>query len=172
MAGKKKNEFEVGSWIVHPNYGVGMISKVEKKRVNKEKARYYRVEAEDTTYWIPVERIEESRVRKVISRSGFRKAIQLLKKSPQKMDPNYKQRQSRIKDVLSKGLFRSTIRLARDLWARNHKKNLNDSERTTLRKIMDNLIAEWAVVESINPKEASKELNRLLTQGQAHTANE
>jgi RNA polymerase-interacting CarD/CdnL/TRCF family regulator len=172
MARKKKSDFEVGDWIVHPNYGVGKISKIEKKHVNKKKARYFRVEAEETTYWIPIENVEESRVRKVISRSGFRKAIRLLKKTPEKMDPNYKQRQSRIKDVLSEGLLRSTIRLVRDLWARNHKKSLNDSERTALRKIMDNLAAEWAVVESISPKEASKELNRVLTQSQASIANE
>jgi RNA polymerase-interacting CarD/CdnL/TRCF family regulator len=172
MAGKKKNDFEVGNWIVHPNYGVGKISKIEKKRVNKKKSRYYRVEADETMYWIPVESIEESRIRKVISRSGFRKAIRLLTKAPQKMDPNYKQRQSRIKCVLSEGLLSSTIRLVRDLWARNHKKSLNDSERTVLRKIIDNLAAEWAVVESITPKEASQELNRLLTQGQERSANE
>lgn len=171
-ARKKKKEFEVGNWIVHPIYGVGKISKIEEKRVNKTASEYYRVEADETTYWIPVDSVENSRVRKVISRSAFRRAVRLLKKKPEQMDANYKQRQSRIKKVLSEGLLRATIRLIRDLWARNRKKNLNDTERTALRTIMDNLAAEWAVVESISPKEATQEITRLLSQNQMQTSTE
>ncbi|MEJ2607100.1 MAG: hypothetical protein P8Z41_10540 [Anaerolineales bacterium] len=88
------------------------------------------------------------------------------------MDANYKQRQSRIKKVLSEGLLRATIRLVRDLWARNRKKDLNDTERTALRKIMDNLAAEWAVVESITPKEATQKMTNLLNQNQTQVSKE
>jgi RNA polymerase-interacting CarD/CdnL/TRCF family regulator len=171
-ARNKKKDFEVGNWIVHPIYGVGQISRIEEKCVNETTCAYFRVEADETTYWIPVDCVEDSRVRKVISRSAFRRAVRLLKKKPEQMDANYKQRQSRIKKVLSEGLLRATIRLVRDLWARNRKKNLNDTERTALRKIMDNLAAEWAVVESITPKEATQKMTNLLNQNQAQASTE
>ena len=157
-----EKEFKKGDWIVHPIYGVGKIRKIEKKRINEKKIKYFRVEADETTYWVPVEGIEESRARKVINQSDFQKAVQLLKKAPHDMDSSYKNRQMRIKEVLAEGLLRPTTRLARDLWARSQNNKLNDTERATLRKIMDNLVDEWAVAENISTEEANTNLSTLL----------
>ena len=159
---QESKEFSKGDWVVHPTYGLGMIKKIEKKNLGGRSQEYYRVEAEETAFWIPLEGIEQSRVRKVISRDNFRKAVKLLKKPPKVMDSNFKTRRKRINDVLAEGLLRPTIRLVRDLWAHNQNKRLNDTEKTALRNIMDNLVDEWAVAEGITSEAASNELNRLL----------
>jgi CarD family transcriptional regulator len=159
---ERGNKYAKGDWIVHPVYGVGVIRRIERKQISGEKMKYYRVEADDTTYWVPVENVEDSRVRKVLSRSGFRKAVRLLKNEPRKMDPNYKKRQNRIREVLSKGSLRPMVRLVRDLWARDRRKALNDTEKAALRQSIQTLVGEWAVAEGISPEEASAELDRLL----------
>jgi CarD family transcriptional regulator len=156
--------FKKGDWVVHPIYGVGRVKRIEKKRLSGQTQKYYRVEAEETAFWIPLERIEESRVRKVISSTEFRKAVKLFEKPPKEMDPNFKTRRKRINDVLNEGLVRPTIRLVRDLWAHNQNKRLNDTEKSALRNIMDNLVDEWAIAEGISSDEAAAELNRLLDQ--------
>lgn len=158
----EQHKFNKGDWIVHPVYGVGRIKKLEKKRLDGQRQEYYRVEAGETAYWIPLVGIEESRARKVISQADFRKAVQLLEKPPKTMDANYKVRRKRINDVLTHGLLNPTIRLVRDLWARNRKNRLNDSEKNALRRIMDNLVDEWAITEGISTEEASIQLNEML----------
>ena len=163
---EQDQKFTKGDWIVHPVYGVGMIKRIEWKQLSGEKNKYYRVEADDTTYWVPVEDIEQSRVRKVLSRSGFRKAVRLLEKTPRKMDPNYKKRQNRIREVLSKGSLRPMVRLVRDLWARDRKKSLNETERMALRQGIQTLVGEWAIAENISTEEASAELDKLLGSSQ------
>jgi CarD family transcriptional regulator len=154
--------FKNGDWIVHPSYGVGRIKKVERKRLDGQQLEYFRVEAHETAYWIPLDGMEESRARKVISQADFRKAVRLLENPPRQMDESYKKRRKRINEVLSEGLLRPTIRLVRDLWARNHKKRLNDTEKGALRRIMDTLVDEWAITEGISPEEANAQLNELL----------
>jgi CarD family transcriptional regulator len=156
--------FQKGDWVVHPTYGVGEVKRIEKKRLGGEARKYYRVEADETAFWIPLESIDDSRVRKVISGNEFRKAVKLFEKPPKEMDPNFKTRRKRINDVLAEGLIRPTIRLIRDLWAHNMTKRLNDTEKAALRNIMNNLVDEWAVSQGISVEEASAELDRLLEQ--------
>lgn len=164
---KKRKVFKKGDWLVHPNYGLGKIRKIETKRANGTEIKYFRVEAEDTTFWVPVEGIEDSRVRKVISQSGFKRAVRLLKKPPRKMDPNYKARRKRINEVMSRGLLRPTLRLLRDLWVRNRKNKLSDTEKASFRTIMENLADEWAVAGDMTSEESNAMLTALLDQGQS-----
>jgi CarD family transcriptional regulator len=157
-----RKDFKNGDWIMHPTFGVGRVKKVETKRLNGQRNSYVRVEAEESTYWILVEGIEETHARKVLSKSGFRSAIRLLKNKPRKMDARHKKRHKRISEVMSAGFLRPTIRLLRDLWARDRKHKLNDTEKAALRTITENLVDEWTVVESISPKDADANLKDLL----------
>lgn len=154
--------FSRGDWIVHSYYGVGEVKKVEKKSVNGKNKEFYRVESNNTTYWIPLERAKESHIRALATRTSLRRALALLKKAPEEMDSNYKIRQSRIKEVLASGKLRDLIRLVRDLWARGQDSKLSMTELSALRKAMDNLVVEIAVAEGMEDSEASAKLRELL----------
>ncbi len=159
--------FVKGDWIVHPTYGIGQIKRIEKKQIQGQKTRFYRVEREDTTYWLPTEEIGPSRARRLATRAQFRRAIKLLRKAPQEMDPNYKKRQSRIRKVMSKGSLRGVIRVIRDLWARQRKNRLSDTEKRALEQFIDNLVEEWSIAEGISSEEARAELHDLLKDGRS-----
>lgn len=154
--------FSRGDWIVHSYYGVGEVKKIEKKRINGNKRKFYRVESGDTTYWIPVERAKESHIRALATRTSLRRALGLLKKEPEEMDSNFKERQSRIKEVLAEGKLHATIRLVRDLWARSRVSKLSMAEHNALRRGMENLVVEIAIAEGISNVAASEKLQELL----------
>ena len=159
------DNYSKGDWLVHPSYGIGQVKKVEKKKIEGEKIEFYRVEGENTTYWLPVGQLEASRVRRLATRRQFRKAIKLLKRTPREMDPDHTKRRSRIKEVMSTGSLRSVVRAVRDLSARNSDKRLSDTERRSLEQFIDSLVEEWAIAEGIEPHEARTELHAMLDDG-------
>ncbi len=166
MANTKNREpYSKGDWLVHPSYGIGQVMKIEKKRIEGKKIQFYRVEGEHSTYWLPVEGLEASRVRRLASRDQFRKAIKLLRSAPREMDPDHTKRRTRIKEVMTTGSLRSVVRAIRDLSARNSEKRLSDTERRSLEQFIDSLVEEWAIAEEIEMHEARSELKEMLDEG-------
>ncbi len=162
MAKKKKREYAMGDWLVHPSYGIGQVKKVEKKHVEGRKIEFYRVEGENVTYWLPVGELQASRVRRLASKKEFRKAIKLLRRTPKEMDPDHTKRRSRIKDVMATGSLRAVVRVIRDLSARDSEKRLSDTERRSLEQFIGTLVEEWGIAEEISQHEARTELQTML----------
>ena len=160
----KEKIFTRGSWIVHSSYGVGKVKNIEKKRINGKKKEFYRIEADETTYWIPVKKASESPIRSVASRAYLSRTLSILKREPKRMNSNFKTRQNRIKEVLTTGSLRKMVRLLRDLWARGQDNKLNDTELNALHRIMNNLVVELAVAEGISREKASSKIKKILDQ--------
>jgi CarD family transcriptional regulator len=159
---KAEKVFSRGSWIVHSSYGVGKVKKIEKKRINGKKKEFYRIEADETTYWVPVEKASESPIRPVASRAYLSRMLNLLKKESKEMDSNFKIRQNRIKEVLTTCNLRQMVRLLRDLWVRSQEKKLSDTELNALHRVMNNLVVELSIVEGISEQKASSKLREKL----------
>ncbi len=160
--GKAVADYSKGEWIVHPAYGVGQVEKKETKRVDGEDIEFYRVEGDQTTYWLHANQPSESNVRRLSNSKDFRKALKLLRGKPREMDANFRERRKRISEVIAKGSLRSLIRLIRDLWGRKKAKRLSDTEHIALQRSMDRLTAEWAVAESVSAEDAQAELISIL----------
>ncbi len=152
-----------GNWIVHAFYGVGQIQGLEKKRLEGKDVFYYRVENEESTFWIPVQQVMTDRIRPVASESKLQEAIEALEERPQKMG-NHKERQLRIKEIRSQGLLLPTACLVRDLSYGDATKKLSFSEHDVLDELKKRLIMEWSVVLGISPGEARRQLNKKLPQ--------
>lgn len=163
--------YSKGDWLVHPSYGIGRVTKLEKKRIEGKKIEFYRVEGEHAIYWLPVEGLQSSRVRRLASRRQFRKALKLLKRTPREMDPDHTKRRTRIKDVMTNGSLRSVVRAIRDLSARNTENRLSDTERRSLEQFIDGLVEEWAIAEEIEAHAARTELKEMLAAGSAAKAD-
>jgi RNA polymerase-interacting CarD/CdnL/TRCF family regulator len=78
------------------------------------------------------------------------------------MDPDHKKRQSRIRKVMSWGSLRGVVRVIRDLWAMQRKKQLSDTEKRAMSHFIDNLVEEWSIAEGISDEEARQDLHDLL----------
>jgi RNA polymerase-interacting CarD/CdnL/TRCF family regulator len=158
----KELTYSVGDWIVHHIYGVGQVKRVEKKRVDQTKATYYKVQANDSIFWIPVKKADSNHIRPLISTSGLKKALRLLKKAPREMDSNYKKRENRINRIRTEGKLSSICQMVRDLSAKERGKPLSTTEKRALEAFKDLLLREWSVCVGITIQDAQRELQKAL----------
>lgn len=163
MAKNQKDEFGIGDWIVHSHYGTGQIVRLEKKQISGDKKSYYRIETNDSTFWIPPEQLADEKIRPLSDQSDIRKVFEVLRKPPRKMSSSFSIRKKRIREVRSDNGLMATARLVRDLRARRRRKGpLNHHERRALRSLSARLLQEWAVIRGVKVEEAKHQFNALL----------
>jgi RNA polymerase-interacting CarD/CdnL/TRCF family regulator len=154
--------FDVGDWIVHAYYGVGQIEGVEERPVQGEDTDCFKVQTRDAEYWVPVERVENPRIRPVASRNRMQRAIRAIKKTPEEMNTNYRTRQARISEVLGSGSLLEMARLLRDLRGRQIARKLNATEMGALDDLKERMTHEWSVAMKIKFDTALQRLDEVL----------
>jgi RNA polymerase-interacting CarD/CdnL/TRCF family regulator len=155
--------YDVGDWIVHMHYGVGQIKSLEVKCISGEDKKYYRIETEDSTFWMPADQMDSDLLRSVSTAEEIEEAIGLIQEPACEMPANLKTRQSHIKDVQNRNTTRSMALLIRDLRAlRKQKVVLNNTESLALRMLTQRFVCEWAIVSGVSSAKAAVELEQLL----------
>ena len=157
--GESNHVLSDGKWVVHNSYGVGQIRGYEIKVINGKEVAYYRVETENSTFWIPLDQLDSDRLRPLSTKGELKKAIEILELPPREMNPDHK---SLINDVRSDPSLIDMARLVRDLNARSQIKDLNTTEKEALAHFTDRLLEEWAACMQISTEEAQRDLSRLL----------
>ena len=157
--------FSKGEWIVHHYYGVGQVKGVEKKVLDGNEMRYYKVKTRNSQYWVPVESEDNSRLRPLSSPQDIKKIARILRRKPSEMDPDHMQRKRVIREVLAEGSLLDMARLIRDLSARQVTKKLNPTEEDALKRFRDRLVREWSVCLELEMEEANEEFQKALDKG-------
>lgn len=148
--------FSKGDWIVHAYYGVGQIKSIENKIMGDTSSRYYKVEARNSTFFVPVKNTENDRIRPVASKTMLQKAINALKADPVDMENDHNQRKRQISEMLNDCSLLATAELIRDLLGRRRQHRLNDHEESTLSQISHRLVREWSISCDISMEEAQQ----------------
>jgi CarD family transcriptional regulator len=172
MASKEQQIFAEGDWIKHPYHGVGQITGLEQKTLGGEEKTFYRVDTDDSTYWIPIEDADESAARLVVSEESLKKSLEILSEEPEIMADHYRARRGRIREVRESGRLTRVAKLVRDLAGRRHRESLNSTERRAYREFRQSLIAEWARVEGISKEKAESRLRKFLGISREKTKSE
>ena len=160
---EKNQVFSEGMWIVHTNYGVGQITRSEKKQLSGENCLYYRVEGDNATFWLSVDNIgTTNRVRPVASKKKLKEAIEVLRARPKKLASTHKERVSQIQEILSTGSLIPIAGLLRDLTHQATERNLSIPEQETLEKLQTRIATEWSVVFDVKPEIARTKLDQVL----------
>lgn len=152
-----------GDWIVHQQHGVGQIKAIETKKIGSEERKYFRVKTDSAVYWLPIREIPDY-VRTVSSQYKFRKVLGLIRKSPQLLLNNYKERNKEISEKLKNATLEVKGELIRDLHARRHMEGmslsaLNERQLTDLRQ---QFLREMIVVLEIDMQSAEEKLDKAL----------
>jgi len=155
--------YDPGDWVVHHNYGLGHIQRIEKKRIGGETQRYYRVKNNDSVFWIPVETGSKPRVRPIVTKRQLNAALKEFSKDPESLSRNYKQRKREIEEAVADGKLRSACGVIRDLYSWRQQKTFNEHERRIYDTLTKRLLREWSVCAGIKVQEARKKLNSLLS---------
>ncbi len=172
MINRENGEFHFapGDWIVHSNHGVGRVAAIEDKKIGRKKTSYYRVESEQTTMWVPVEK--QALLRAVISPEDLQQTLAILKRPSRRMSPVFQSRMAYIRQAEAKGTPQELARVVRDLWARRRRRgDLSNTEGQVLRDLTDRLLAEWSVSAQMEKSQIRKKLYSLLRQNSLPTVN-
>lgn len=146
--------YTVGDQIVHNYYGVGIITEIVKKELSGKEREYYRVEAKNSVYFVPVNNADNDRIRPLTTDEHLHQVFSVLQADPSEMADDYKQRRKRIKSVRASSSLIPMAQLIRDMYFRQAVGKLTDAESRALDAIEERMIQEWAVCEQISPDEA------------------
>lgn len=159
------NTFTKGEWIVHHRYGIGRIRRTERKVLAEIKAEYFRVETEESVFWVPVEDENNNRIRPLSSPSQLREALNSLKKPARKMASNYKQRRQQIQEAIVANSLLMRCKILRDLSALKETKNLTENEKKIFSDFQNHLLVEWSLCVDLPIKEVRCQFQQLLKNG-------
>ena len=153
-----------GDWVVHTYYGVGQIKGIEKKQIGEEQTKYFKVQARNSTYFIPVDNALNDRVRRVASNYKLNKAINILKDTPEELDSDHNKRKRQIAELAGDGALEVTAQLVRDLYARRYSNGLNDHEENLLTKMTSRLVYEWAISKDTDIEDVQERFNAIIAE--------
>ncbi|MGB8980921.1 MAG: CarD family transcriptional regulator [Anaerolineales bacterium] len=163
--------FKIGDQVVHPQHGVGSVSKLESREFVAGATRpYYEIALPQTTLWVPQE-LQTSGLRKLALKSEIESCRLLLKSPASPLNEDPRSRQGELVEHLKLGTFKSQCEVVRDLTAYGWHKPLSGTIANFLRVVHDVLCQEWAVVERIQVWEAAQEIDGLLEQGRQKQAS-
>lgn len=160
-------EFKTGDDVVHPNYGVGNIVRLEERELATSGMRWYYVLAIGTaTVWMPVHTDGSTTLRAVTRKQDLEQYRAVLSSRPTVLDRDYKKRRLDLIERLTHSSFRVTCEIVRDLTALGWDRPTGETDATLLKKIRDNLWREWAAATGQSNQEAIQEVQALLRAGQ------
>lgn len=155
--------FNVGDAVVHPQYGVGQVVKMEDREFERGVShRYYEVSLPGgAIIWVPVERAD-SVLRRVARKSEIALCRKILTSRPLPLTEDGRVRQSELVARLQHCTIAVQCEVVRDLSAFVSHKPSYGTISGFLEAIQGALYQEWSVIEEISVLEATVEIRSLL----------
>ncbi len=149
-------KYEIGSKVVYPLHGVGIISNIEEKTVLGKTHSYYIIKLgiSDMTVMIPVEKSEELGLRKVVSQKDVENALKLIKGEITDIEEDWKERYQQNFEKMKKGSLLDVAEVVRNLYHRNKIKELSIMEKKLYENAFRLLVDEIAYVLDIDKEKA------------------
>jgi RNA polymerase-interacting CarD/CdnL/TRCF family regulator len=138
--------YSVNDWVVHTQYGVGQIKRIEIKPIHGEKTDCFKVKTNDCTYWFPTNDIDNPRIRSVASKDVIQKVIRNLRRKSSKLDTDRRVWKQSIAEAQSNSDLLSLSVIIRDLSTQKILRQLNQTEEDALENFKDRLLREWASI--------------------------
>jgi RNA polymerase-interacting CarD/CdnL/TRCF family regulator len=155
-------KLEVGDRVVHPQYGVGYVVKLDEREFEPGVIRrYYEIAIPGSTLWVPLD-LPTFGLRKLTVRTEIDRCRKILESSPSPLTEDSRLRQSDLAARLKQGTISAHCEVVRDLAAYGARKPLSGTIAAFLRVTQEVLSQEWATVEGITVSEAVLEIGVLL----------
>jgi CarD family transcriptional regulator len=154
-------EFRTGDDVVHPDYGVGSIMRLEERQLaGVEMQQHYVLAIGKATVWVPVRADGSTALRTVTSKHELEQYRRVLTSCPTTLQRDHNKRRLEIHERLKPGSFLSMCEIVRDLTARGWYRPLGGGDAAQLQKVRDNLLREWAVAAVYRCRRPCKKLRR------------
>jgi CarD family transcriptional regulator len=169
MSKSANMEFSVGSFVVYPTHGVGQIVNEETQNIGDIELRVFVIEfkKDKMTLRVPVHRAEAAGLRQVSNTDQIDEAIRVLKGKPKTSRGMWSRRAQEYEAKINSGNILSIAEVVRDLHKNVDQSERSYSERMIYESALGRLAGEVAAAESIEMKEASDRLLKLLRKAAA-----
>ena len=150
--------FSVGSKIVHPMHGAGVIQKIEEKRILGDVKKYYilKLPCNDMNVMIPVDSEQSVGIRKIVDEPVARKVIEFLRTDSTQMDHNWNRRYRENMQKIKSGDIFEVAEVVRNLIRASREKGLSAGETKMLNNARQILISEIILSCDISQSDAEK----------------
>lgn len=154
--------YHIGDQVVHWNYGPGTIIGIDEKVLANKARKYYVVEVERMTVWVPVGEAGEKSIRPPTPSAEFKKLLKLLRGPCKQLPDQQSLRQNELSERMKKRTLADVCCIIRDLVARSRTQKLNRNDAETLRRAEEFLLNEWELALRMPRETAQQEMDSLL----------
>ncbi|HNB52618.1 MAG TPA: CarD family transcriptional regulator [Anaerolineales bacterium] len=153
--------YQIGDRIIHRNYGPGLITGIEEKKLGKKTSEYYVVQTANATLWVPRD-APTSSLRYPLELVAFRDLLARLRGAGEPLPTHHIERGNLLFARMQSRTMPDLCRIIHDLTSRSrhHLLTKNDSEYLT--RAQELLLNEWVAVLGITREAARKDLYELL----------
>lgn len=153
--------FSIGDKVVYPMQGIGIIEKVENKKISGEQKEYLKIKilSNNMEIMIPTDRIESSNLRKISDNSELKNVMNVLSdddSSSEYNDLSFKERYQLNFNKIKTGTLENSAEVVHDLMIIKKNKNLNSSEKQLLKTARRFLVDEVSVMKNISATETTE----------------
>jgi len=153
--------FKVGDKVIHCTFGLGEITRIEKKTINNHKTKCFVVQLADMTIWIPSDD-QQSCLRVPTPPEKFIEILPILYSPNEDLLPDRQLRKDQLMEQLKDGKLTSICRVVRDLTYYQRNTKLNDQEKSILERAVKSLVTEWTFSMGIPKDQALTRMESML----------
>lgn len=160
-----KLPFSKGDYVVYPTHGVGRVQGVERREIAGFDLRLFVIsfEAEKMTLRVPVDKVENSGLRRISSQDKMETALTTLRGRARGKRTMWSRRAQEYEAKIHSGDPVSIAEVLRDLHRAAGQPEQSYSERQMYEAALDRLAHELALVEKIDRDAAARKVEAVLS---------
>lgn len=157
--------FKVNDKIVYPMHGIGVIDSIERKIVLGKRDEYYIITIVNSgmKVMIPVKNADSIGIRGIIQKKEINKVLNLLKKTNQETEEDWKIRYQNNIDKVKSGSIIKVAEVLRDLYQRGREKDLSIMERKLYENAYQFVTYEIAFAKGVEIEESNNIVSDALS---------
>ena len=162
-------QYHIGSKVVYPMHGAGVIEAIEEREIMGVKQNYYimRIPVGDMKVMVPMQSAEEVGVRDVIDSDAADRVLDEFRRCPADMDSNWNKRYRENMSRIKSGNILDVVYVVKNLMQRDKTRGLSTGERKMLSNAKQILVSELVVAKSQTQEEIEAIMDGMLDEEQA-----
>ena len=155
-------DYQVGDKVIHWNYGLGEIVKIDEKFIHERQMLCYVVHIRDLYIWVAADEPGNSSLRLPTPECDFEDLFDILRGPGETLPVDRFERKNYLSERMKDGELASICSVIRDLVIYRRGKKSNENDKSTLERAQSFLLTEWMHSLSVPYVQATNELMQLL----------
>jgi len=155
-----------GDTVVYPQHGAGRVLGIVEQEFQGAPRLYYRIRFlhNDTSVMVPVDAVDKTGIRPVISEPEVEEVIGVLRDDPTRMPTDWNRRVKHNHEKIKTGDVFEVADVVRNLALRDHEKGLSTGEKQMFGRVKRILASELMYAKHMAEDEALRFLDGILAE--------